>query len=211
LVDSVGGIGCQYSVFFVRMASYNPTHYVDSPVDSVCSSDNLSPAAPLHLLGGPSGLNASLAWGEVDESDLSHYWVYRGLVSGFPLDPSNRIGAVGDTSFLDTSVPGSPVFYRVTAVDFAGNESDPSNEARVDFGCSCPYQSDFDEDGFLTPLDLSSMIDILFAGAEDVQDTSCPSPRADFDCDGYSTPLDLGGLIDHLFASGLGPCDPCSP
>jgi hypothetical protein len=77
-------------------------------------------------------------------------------------------------------------------------------------GCSCPYQSDFDEDGFLTPLDLSSMIDILFAGDPDVQDPDCPSPRADFDCDSFSTPLDLSGLIDHLFASGPGPCDPCS-
>jgi len=77
-------------------------------------------------------------------------------------------------------------------------------------GCSCPYQSDFDEDGFLTALDLSAMIDILFAGQPDVQDTGCPSPRADFDCDDFSTALDLSGLIDHLFAGGAGPCDPCA-
>jgi hypothetical protein len=76
--------------------------------------------------------------------------------------------------------------------------------------CDCPYQSDFDEDGFLTALDLSAMIDILFAGDPDVQDPDCPYPRADFDCDGFSTALDLSGLIDHLFASGPGPCDPCS-
>jgi hypothetical protein len=76
-------------------------------------------------------------------------------------------------------------------------------------GCSCPYQSDFDEDGYLTPLDLSEMIDVLFAGHTDVQDPTCPSPRADFDCDSFSTPLDLTGLIDHLFASGPPPCDPC--
>jgi hypothetical protein len=77
--------------------------------------------------------------------------------------------------------------------------------------CACPYQSDFDEDGFLTALDLGAMIDILFAGEPDVQDPLCPSPRADFDCDGFSTALDLGSLIDHLFAGGDGPCDPCSP
>ena len=78
-------------------------------------------------------------------------------------------------------------------------------------GCSCPFQSDFDEDNFLTALDLGAMIDILFAGQPDVQDASCPSPRADFDCDDFSTALDLGGLIDHLFAGGPGPCDPCTP
>jgi uncharacterized delta-60 repeat protein len=76
--------------------------------------------------------------------------------------------------------------------------------------CACPYQSDFDEDGFITPLDLSAMIDILYAGAPDVQDPGCPSPRADFDCDDFSTALDLSGLIDHLFASGPGPCGPCA-
>ena len=78
-------------------------------------------------------------------------------------------------------------------------------------GCSCPFQSDFDEDGFLTALDLSEMIDVLFSGHPDVQDPDCPSPRADFDCDLFSTALDLGGLIDHLFGGGPGPCDPCSP
>jgi hypothetical protein len=76
-------------------------------------------------------------------------------------------------------------------------------------GCGCAFQSDFDEDGFLTALDLATMIDILFAGQPDIQDPNCPNPRADFDCDGFSTALDLSGLIDHLFAGGDGPCDPC--
>lgn len=77
--------------------------------------------------------------------------------------------------------------------------------------CRCPYQSDFDEDGFRTAIDLGTIIDILFAGHSNDQDPSCPSPRADFDCDGFSTALDLSGLIDHLFAGGASPCDPCAP
>ncbi len=77
--------------------------------------------------------------------------------------------------------------------------------------CVCPYQSDFDEDSFLTALDLSTIIDVLFAGHADEQDPACPRPRADFDCDGFSTALDLSGLIDHLFAGGPPPCDPCAP
>jgi hypothetical protein len=77
--------------------------------------------------------------------------------------------------------------------------------------CICPYQCDFDQDSFLTSLDLSSMIDILFVGALDVQDPYCPSPRADYDCDGFSTAADLAGLIDLLFVSGPGPGDPCNP
>jgi glucose/arabinose dehydrogenase len=76
--------------------------------------------------------------------------------------------------------------------------------------CSCPSQSDFDEDTFITALDLGAIIDILFAGDPDVQDSGCPVPRGDFDCDDFTTALDLSGMIDYLFASGPGPCDPCS-
>jgi hypothetical protein len=81
--------------------------------------------------------------------------------------------------------------------------------APADYSCSCPYQGDFDADGFLTALDLAGMIDILFAGRVDPKDPLCPATRADFDCDGFATALDLGGIIDHLFAGGAGPCDPC--
>jgi hypothetical protein len=76
--------------------------------------------------------------------------------------------------------------------------------------CDCAYQSDFDEDGFVTSLDLSAEIDALFAGGADPSDPNCPTSRGDFDCDGFNTSLDLSGLIDHLFVSGPGPCDPCA-
>jgi hypothetical protein len=77
--------------------------------------------------------------------------------------------------------------------------------------CYCPHQADTEPDGFITSLDLSACIDILFAGAEDVQDATCPSPRFDWDRDGFTTSLDLTGIIDYLFASGPGPGDPCGP
>jgi hypothetical protein len=77
--------------------------------------------------------------------------------------------------------------------------------------CDCPYQLDYDQDLFLTSLDLNLQIDYLFAGGPRVQDPLCPIERADFDCDGFPTALDLGHMIDHLFAGGPGPCDPCGP
>jgi hypothetical protein len=77
--------------------------------------------------------------------------------------------------------------------------------------CVCDNQGDIEPDEFITALDLGACIDILFAGAPDVQDPECPSPRFDLDCDAFSTALDLGIIIDHLFAGGPGPCDPCNP
>ena len=76
--------------------------------------------------------------------------------------------------------------------------------------CSCPLQNDFDDDSFLTALDLGGLIDILFAGVPEPTVPTCPAGRADFDCDGFPTALDLGELIDHLFAGQPGPCDPCA-
>ena len=75
--------------------------------------------------------------------------------------------------------------------------------------CDCPFQCDYDEDGFLTALDLGALIDVLFTGRPEEQDSSCPTPRGDFDCDDFPTALDLSDLIDHLFSGGDGPCEPC--
>lgn len=75
--------------------------------------------------------------------------------------------------------------------------------------CDCPHQADYDGDGFVTAIDLANMIDVLFAGQPDIQDSDCPGTRSDFDCDGFATALDLAAMIDHLFAGGVGPCDPC--
>lgn len=76
-------------------------------------------------------------------------------------------------------------------------------------GCGCPYQCDYDQDLFLTAVDLGQLIAVLFEGNPPVQDPGCPTVRGDFDCDGFPTAVDLGGLIAHLFEGGPGPCDPC--
>ena len=77
--------------------------------------------------------------------------------------------------------------------------------------CTCDFQGDSDGDGFVTALDLANIIDVLFAGAPDIQDPLCPTVRLDLDCDGFTTSLDLAVIIDHLFAAGPGPCEPCLP
>ena len=80
----------------------------------------------------------------------------------------------------------------------------------INIGCQCPFQTDFDADGFLSALDLNNLADLLFAGQTDIQDPNCPKPRSDCDCDGFPTVLDLGWLVDHLYAGGPAPCQPCS-
>jgi hypothetical protein len=111
---------------------------------------------------------------------------------------------------LEFSADGyaSETVYGVTVVD------DAKTTLNVELGttvCTCPYQGDADEDEFVTALDLGSMIDILYAGAPDLQDPDCPTKRFDLDCDSFTTALDLADLIDFLFAGGAAFCNPCAP
>jgi hypothetical protein len=75
--------------------------------------------------------------------------------------------------------------------------------------CDCSFQGDYDDDGFITPLDLGALIDVLFAGEPEVWDDYCKTSRGDFDCDCFATPLDLGMMIDYNYAGGYFPCNPC--
>jgi len=112
---------------------------------------------------------------------------------------------------------GSPTHGLGDAIgqSFAGRGSSPSYGLEFGFFagtaiCSCPNQGDFDEDGFVNALDLGAMIDVAFAGAPDLRDSSCPTTRMDFDCNGFSDALDLGGYVDYVFAGGPPPCAPCT-
>ncbi|MDX2000453.1 MAG: CARDB domain-containing protein, partial [Thermoanaerobaculia bacterium] len=87
--------------------------------------DQTPPAAPTGLVAvSPNGLDAELDWNPNSEPDLAGYFVYRDGVKITPLPvPTNE--------YLDLGLTEGPYVYTVTAVDLAGNESGPSNEASV--------------------------------------------------------------------------------
>jgi hypothetical protein len=109
---------------------------------------------------------------------------------------------------------GARALLRADSLEYAAAHALTITEIFRDKGiliCSCPHQCDYDEDTFLTAVDLGTLIDVLFAGHPEIQDPGCPTSRGDFDCDQFPTALDLGGLIDHLFSGGDPPRDPCAP
>ena len=111
------------------------------------------------LLGGWSTSNllgqvaARLSWKSNPESDLAFYFLYRAQgSSGF-----ERIAEIAapDTTFLDYDIEIGVIYsYRVTAVDTGGNESNFSNEVRVDlskprkFELSQNYPNPFNPETF---------------------------------------------------------------
>jgi len=71
-----------------------------------------------------------VSWSPSPEPDLARYRIYRAVVG--EEGPPQRVAEISppETSFRDTDLETKRVYsYRVTAVDKAGNESEPSVEA----------------------------------------------------------------------------------
>jgi hypothetical protein len=127
-----------YSVRSATPAGTEPVESADSNVVVVAAKDVFPPAMPQTVVavlvpaaaGEPAYVD--LTWAISPEADLAGYAVYRSEQAGAPgerLTPA----LLPVPAFRDMSVtPGRRYFYRVTALDTAGNESPPSEAATVD-------------------------------------------------------------------------------
>ena len=90
-------------------------------------SDTTPPAAPSGLAADAADEAVGLSWDAVDEADA--YRVYRSTSSTSSVSGSALEGGIGSTTYEDPTVKnGTTYYYRVTAVDEAGNESEGSSE-----------------------------------------------------------------------------------
>lgn len=200
-------------------ASYSAGTRLDGYLTEVETLDEYDTEDGTCKSGAPGGFGSP---GVVGLTSPDAYKFTRLRISGPDWPPGDDSGIPSMT--IAFNAPAAAGFFEIdtTCVDPSGHlafiNTDGQTLDGVTFAkgvigvspCACPNQSDFDEDGFNSALDLAALIDILFASNPDLQDASCPSPRGDFDCDGFSTALDLSGLIDYLFAGGAEPCDPCA-
>ena len=92
------------------------------------------PRAPDSLTAASSDTLIILSWKPNTASDLSHYLVYKDTIEGFIPDTFKIVGEVPKDSsvFRDYDVIlGGDYYYRVSAWDLTGNESDYSDELQV--------------------------------------------------------------------------------
>jgi subtilisin family serine protease len=102
--------------------------YVD---DVLVTARDVPPAAPQGLTATPGDARVDLDWNDNTDTDLAGYTVYR------TLDPPGAgsrswasVGSPTTSVFTDQGLTNATTYYyRVTALDIAGNESDPSAEA----------------------------------------------------------------------------------
>lgn len=136
--DTTTVIGTRY----YRVAAYDLAGNVSAATAAVevTVSDTEDPTAPTGLTVTATGSDATLQWSaSTDNIGVDHYEVYRGTSAGFTISGS-PIGEPTTTTYTDEGLDDGQWFYRVVAVDGAGNESAPSGAQGVTIDTSEPVE-----------------------------------------------------------------------
>jgi hypothetical protein len=92
---------------------------------------DLPPRTPVNLTANVDTL-IKLNWNKNTEADFSYYKVYRDTTFNFSVDSTTLIALVTDTFYYQTFPSNvETLYYKLTAVDKQGNESNPSDQVYV--------------------------------------------------------------------------------
>jgi hypothetical protein len=116
-----------YSVYVVTTHTTTPSVWFVSEPDSGYSVDNIAPGAPQNLtISYNTGSGNTLSWDAAPEPDFQFYRVYRSSDPNFIPAPEDIVHEGATPAWNDPEYDGWAVYYKVTTLDHAGNESDPS-------------------------------------------------------------------------------------
>ncbi len=120
------------SVYVVSAHTTTPALWVLSLPDSGRSVDNIPPGVPQGFLvtGNPGG-GLRLEWQPSAAEDFQYFRIYRGSVPEFPIGPGSLVHSTAERSWADLAPGGGAVYYKLTALDHAGNESAPTTCSAV--------------------------------------------------------------------------------
>jgi len=124
LAGSTAG-GSVWSIYCLTAHTTTPAVWFASPPDSGYSVDNIAPAVP-EGFGVVYGLDNHLTWDPSSTNDFQYFRIYRSTSPGFEPSPDTLIHETVATSWQDELAGGWPYHYLITALDYAGNESEPA-------------------------------------------------------------------------------------
>ncbi|PIV81671.1 hypothetical protein COW53_03045, partial [bacterium CG17_big_fil_post_rev_8_21_14_2_50_64_8] len=136
LCDSTDAGVC-WSVYFIRARTTSTYLFHDTEPDSGYSIDNLAPAAPMNLFAAYAPDGVALTWDQSEDADFDYFRVYRSTDPDFTPTESLLIHATTGTSWTDLVTDSWHWHYKLTAVDFAGNES-PAGSVQQASGANPP-------------------------------------------------------------------------
>ncbi len=93
--------------------------------------DSVAPAKPTNFVASNVEGEVQLDWDANTESDLSHYSIYRGALQNFTPSQYTLLGTAVTNTYTDTEIFDYKVYYKISAIDLSGNESEYSDEASI--------------------------------------------------------------------------------
>lgn len=139
LFDSTKVKGMHWSVFYVSGHSSSGGLVVKSTIDSGYSIDNLSPTTPLPKIATKVSGKVTIEWSDPVDDDFNYFQVYRGTKEYFDVSIAKPVARLVETNFMENlSTIGEKYYYKITTVDFSGNES--------------PYSLEISEDNVITSI-----------------------------------------------------------
>ncbi len=92
---------------------------------------DLPPKAPVNLTVNVDTL-IKLSWNKNTEADFNHYNLYSDTTNNFQIDSTKLVASITDT-FYNQIIPSNveSLYFKLTAVDNQGDESNPSEEVGV--------------------------------------------------------------------------------
>jgi len=125
----IGEIESEESAY--RFSGYTRFRVDDMRISTDVTQPTPLPSPPSGVTAEVSGNQVSLTWEKNTASNITGYNVYRSTASFSEIASATKLNEepISETSYTDADVElGTTYYYRVTAVDESGNESDLSNE-----------------------------------------------------------------------------------
>jgi hypothetical protein len=93
---------------------------------------DLPPRPPVNLTANVDSSTVTLKWNKNTEADFSYYNLFYDTTQNFQVDSTNLITSQSDTFYYFVIPVGvESLYFKLTAVDSQGNESNPSEEVAV--------------------------------------------------------------------------------
>jgi hypothetical protein len=124
--------GTNHTVFVITAHTDIASIWYATEPDSGYSLDNIAPAVPTSFAAAyNTGSGNQLSWDPCPDADFQYFNIYRSSDPHFVPSPSELVHSTIETSWADPEYDGWNVYYKITALDFVENESDPASPGTV--------------------------------------------------------------------------------
>jgi hypothetical protein len=131
-VADSSGSGAHHTVLALTAHTTTPSIWYMSEPDSGYSVDNIAPQVPTGFaVAYNTGGGNRLSWDPSPAEDFQYFRIYRSNDPDFVPSSASLVHSTTGTIWSDPDYDGWSVYYKITALDYVENESDPASAGTV--------------------------------------------------------------------------------